>query len=250
MLRAAMAPALRLYKIHGSHPVAAVEQALALKGLRYKVVEWPPRLHAPVQRLLFGSRTVPALTIDRSEKISGSRAIMRRLDQLVPEPLLYPADPARRQAVEDAERWGDEVLQPIGRSLIWPAMQRSPAAMVSYSKGSRLPLPAPAIKLSAPLIARLSSSLNRTNLDVARQELTALPGHLDKVDALIADGTIGDPQHPNAADLQIGATIRLLMTLADVRPLIEERPAARLVELFPPAPGLMPAGSLPAVHRA
>jgi glutathione S-transferase len=117
--------------------------------------------------------------------------------------------------------------------------------MISYSEGSRLPMPAAAVKASAPLIARLSSALNRTDDEVARRELAALPGHLDKVDAWIADGTIGDPEHPNAADLQIGATIRLLMTLADVRPLIDGRPCAQLAQLFPPAPGEMPVGSLP-----
>ena len=112
---------LKLYVVHGSHPCAAVEKALALKGLEYGVVEWPPPLQALMQKAIFGARTVPGLRID-GEKVSGSRAIMRRLDQLVPEPPLWPADPDRRRAVEDAERWGDEVFQPVARELIWAAM--------------------------------------------------------------------------------------------------------------------------------
>ena len=48
------------------------------------------------------------------------------------------------------------------------------------------------------------------------------------------------------ADLQIGSTVRLLLTIADARPLIEGRPCAKLaLALFPDADGEMPAGSLP-----
>jgi len=88
---------------------------MSIKGLSYRVTEWPPPLHAPMQFVLFGVRTVPALELD-GEKVSGSRAIMRRLEQLAPEPSLFPADPAARARVEEAERWGDEVFQPVARS--------------------------------------------------------------------------------------------------------------------------------------
>jgi glutathione S-transferase len=108
---------LRLYIVHGSHPCVAVEKELTMKGLSYEVTEWPPPLHAPIQKALFGVRTAPALKID-GEKLSGSRAIMRRLDQIVPEPPLYPADPSARAKVEEAERWGDEMFQPVARELI------------------------------------------------------------------------------------------------------------------------------------
>ena len=238
---------LRLYVVHGSHPCAAVEKALSMKGLSYGITEWPPPLHAPMQLALFGARTVPALKLD-GEKVSGSRAIMRRLDQLAPEPPLFPADPAARAQVEEAERWGDEVLQPVARELIWAGFLHSPAAMVSYGEHSRLPIPAPAIRVIAPAIARMSARLNHTDDGVARRALEALPGQLDKVDGWIADRTIGDPERPNAADLQITSTVRLLMTLADVRPSIDGRPCAEVaMRLFPDTDGAMPAGSLPAL---
>jgi glutathione S-transferase len=235
---------LKLYVVHGSHPCAAVEKALTMKGLEYRVIEWPPPMHAPIQRAIFGVRTVPGLTID-GEKVVGSRAIMRRLDQLAPEPPLLPADPQRRRAVEDAERWGDEVFQPIARRLVWAAMRGRPDAMVSYSEGSKIPLPPAAIRASAPVIARLGCRLNRTNGALARSELSALPGHLDHIDELIEQGTIGDPAHPNAADLQIASTVRLMLTIGDARTLIEGRPCHALATaLFPHAPGEMPAGVL------
>jgi glutathione S-transferase len=238
---------LKLYVVHGSHPCAAVEKALSLKGLRYSVVEWPPPLQVPMQRILFGRRTVPALRID-NEKVQGSTEIMRRLDELVPEPRLFPADPTELARVQEAERWGNDVLQPVGRELIWAGMLDQPSAMVSYSEHSRLPLPAPAIRAVAPAIARMGARINRTGGSVARLDLQALPAQLDQVDAWIADGRMGDAEHPNAADLQIASTVRLLLTLADARPLIEGRPIEGLARsLFPVADGEMPAGALLAV---
>jgi glutathione S-transferase len=238
---------LKLYVIHGSHPCAVVEKAMSMKGLSYDVVEWPPPLHAPIQRVIFGARTVPGLKID-GEKISGSRAIIRRLDELAREPALFPADAQARARVEAAERWGDEVFQQVARELVWVGIKNRPAAMVSYSEHSRLRLPAVAIRFCAPLIARLEARLNGTNDRVARSDLKALPTQLDKIDAWIADGTIGDPKHPNAADLQLASTIRLLLTFADARSLIDGRPCAELaMGLFPKTDGELPVGSLPAV---
>lgn len=231
---------LRLYLINGSHPCGVAVKALSIKGLDYKVVEWPPVLHAPIQRVIFGARTVPALRIDRGEKISGSTSIMHRLDQLVPAPPLFGS-----AAVEDAERWGDRVFQPVGRTLLWAAFLNNTAAMPSYTEGSRIPLPAVAVRASTPLMARIGARLNRTGDKQARRALAELPSQLDQVDGYIAAGTIGDGEHPNAADLQISSTVRLLMTIGDVRPLIDGRPCAELaLKLFPSWPGHVPAGSL------
>jgi glutathione S-transferase len=182
------------------------------------------------------------------EKVQGSRAIMRRLDELVSEPWLYPRQPETLARVLEAERWGDEALQPVGRELVWAALRNRPEAMVAYAEHSRLPLPPRAVRASAPLITRLASRLNRTGDDVARRRLLALPAQLDTIDAWIADGRIGDPDQPNAADLQIASTVRLLLTLADVRPLIERRPCETLARaLFPAIDGEMPSGALPRV---
>jgi glutathione S-transferase len=233
---------LKLYVVHGSHPCAAVERALALKRLRYGRVEWVQPLQVPIQRVLFGVRTVPALRVDRREKISGSRRIMRRLEQLAPDPPLYPA--SRREAVEQAEQWGDEVLQEVARRLTWVGLTRFPDAMVSYAEGARMPLPAGVIRRIAPIIIRLESAMNGATEEAARQDLATLDDTLDTVDGWIAEGTIGDPEYPNAADLQIGSSIALLRTMADVRPLLDERQCGRLAEMVPHAAGELPAGAL------
>ena len=52
---------------------------------------------------------------------------------------------------------------------------------------------------------------------------------------------------PNAADLQIASSLRLMLTLGDVRALADGRPAADLAfRLFPDQAGDVPAGTFPA----
>src|SRR5438874_1094485 len=82
---------------------------LELKGIPYRRVDLMPVISRGVLRgLRFPSNTVPSLSIS-GRKLTGSREIARELDALRPEPPLYPSDPERRVAVEDAERWGEEV---------------------------------------------------------------------------------------------------------------------------------------------
>lgn len=233
-----------LYAIHGSHPCVAVERALQLKRQPYRVVERIPAVHAAQQWLRFRQPTVPALELGNGEQLVGSRAIMRRLDQLVPEPPLLPADPQARERVLDAERWGDEVLQSAARRLSWIGMGRRPDAFPSYAEGSRLPIPAFASRLSVPLIGRAARWRHGADDATTAADLAALPGWLDTIDGWIADGVLGgDP--PNAADLQIAASLGLLATFADVRPLLAGRPADDLRRrVFPVyGSGEMPAGT-------
>ena len=231
----------RLYIVHGSHPCATVEKALELKGIAFKRVELPPPSHPLVMRPLFGGRTVPGIKFEDGEKLQGSRKILRALEQRVPDPPLY-----RGPDVEEAERWGDEVLQPIARRIIWPVFARHPRAMYDYQQGQRNPkLPMPVVVAAAPLITKVEKRLNDATEDATRADLQALPGHLDKIDGWIADGVLGGDE-PNAADLQIAPSLRLLHSLGDVRPLIAGRPAeAFAFKWFDPLPGSTPEGVLP-----
>jgi glutathione S-transferase len=94
------------------------------------------------------------------------------------------------------------------------------------------------------LTARAMALQNHATDDNAREDVAALPRQLQRVDEWIARGLLGG-ERPNAADLQIGSTIRLLMSIADVRPLIEGHAAAQLTRYFPAIVGEVPAGVLP-----
>jgi len=241
-----VADRLKVYVLPASHPCAAVERALELKGIPFDRVVELPILHIPVQQVLFGRRTVPGVVFPDGTRAVGSRPIMRIVEGLSPDPPLLPADPAQRARVEEAERWGDEVLQPFGRRIPWTAFANAPEALRSYAEDDPLPLPLPLVMKAVPIVIPLARLINRAQPDQVRQDLQELPGHLDRVDAWIADGVLGGEQ-PNVADLQLLSTVRLLATLDDLKPLIEPRPAfARAQALFPDYAGTTPAGALPA----
>jgi glutathione S-transferase len=235
--------AVRLYAVPASHPSAAVERALQLKGADYKRIDLITALHRPVQRVRFGGWSVPSVIFDDGTKVLGSGAIMHALDERWPEPPLYPADGNAR--VRRAEQWGEEVLQPLARRITWAALRRSPQAMRSYLEGARLPLPAGVAMLGAPVVLRAAVRMNGASDENVRADLMHLDSHLLRIDDWIADGAIGGEQ-ANAADLQIGSSIALLRTLGDLQPRLDARPAGELARhWFPEYPGYCPALALP-----
>lgn len=238
--------AAKLYVVPGSHPCATVVKALELKGVPFETVNLVPAFHKLFQKAKFGGAgTVPGIVYADGRKVHGSRAILRDLEAQRPEPPLYPADVP---GLGEAERWGDEVLQPLVRRVIWHALTTEPGAQVTLiDDGVKLfpPTPPAAAKATARPLAWVERKINASTPDAVRADVDALPGHLDRIDAWIADGTLGREQ-PNAADLQIGASVRLLGTMDDLKPLIDPRPAGEHARRhFPRYPGSIPAGALP-----
>jgi glutathione S-transferase len=234
-----------LYVIPGSHPCAAVEEAMRRKGVEFKRVDLLPMMNIPVVLLRCGGTTVPALRLG-SERLCGSRRIMRFLDELHPDPpLLPPVGTEDYARVLELERWGDIGLQDATRRILDAAILRRPQHAGGYLEGARLPMPKSLIDAITPATARLMIIKNHAGEDSVRADLAALPAQLDRIDSAIADGLLGG-EDPNAADLQLGSSLRLLLTIADLRPLIEPRPCARLAGYFPPQPGGFPAGTFPA----
>jgi glutathione S-transferase len=229
-----------LYVIPGSHPSMTARLMLERKGIPYKRRDLIPVSSKGILRAArFPGNTVPALKIGDT-KVQGSRPIARELDRIQPDPPLFPSEPQKREAVEEAERWGDEVLQDRPRRMSWWALKRDRSALGSYSEGAKLGIPVGlAVKTAAPVIS-LSARFNEATDANVRADLEALPGDLEKVDKWIADGVLGGDEL-NAADFQIGTSLRLLMTFDDLRPHIEERAAGKLaMRVAPDFPGRMP----------
>ena len=237
-----MAPVVqtRLFVVPGSHPSMTGRLLLEHKQISYRRVDLVPALHRVAVRALgFERGTVPALRID-GRRLQGTRAIARGLEELRPEPRLLPVDADARRAVEEAERWGDEVLQPVPRRLTWWALRRAGSGAGSFLEGARLGVPpAVATRTTAP-VAALSARLLGADDQAARADIDALPGLLARVDELLAEGVIGG-ERVNAADFQIATSVRLLMCLDDLRPSIADRPAgAHAMRLAPHYPGRIP----------
>lgn len=230
----------RLYVIPASHPSIAVQLMLEHKGIDYKRTDLMPVVSKAALRAVgFPGVTVPALKIE-GDKVQGSRQIARELERLQPAPPLFPDDPQKRTAVEEAERFGDEELQHPIRQLLWWGFKHDKEPLRSYSEGAKLGVPIGlAVKTGGPLIA-LSARFNEASDENARAALEKLPGLLDRVDAWIEAGVLNGEQL-NAADFQIAPSLGLAMTLDDLRPAIESRPAAELARrLVPNYPGRMP----------
>ena len=111
----------KLYVVPASHPCATVIAALELKGVPYRTVAWVPAFHKLAQKAEVRDGTVPGIVFDDGAKVLGSRAILRELEARVPEPAALRRRP--REA-ELAEAWGDQVLQPLVRRVLWHALSR------------------------------------------------------------------------------------------------------------------------------
>jgi glutathione S-transferase len=227
----------RLYTIPGSHPGMAARLMLEHKGISYKRTDLFPVMSKGIVRTLgFPGKTVPALKID-GRKVQGSRPIARELERLQPEPTLFPADPEQRAAVEEAERFGDEELQHPIRQISWWSIKHDNSSLRSYSEGAKLGIPIGlAVRTAAPVVA-LAARFNEATDENVRRDLAALPGFLDKIDAWIEAGVLNGEQL-NVADFQIAPSVALAMTLDDLRPSIESRPAGKLAQrVCPDYPG-------------
>ncbi len=236
-------PELVLHVLPPSHPCATAEAALTFKGLTFERVELPIGRHQEPMAELYGegNTTVPGLLVD-GDPVHGSNAIMERLEQVAPDPPLYPAD--RAEAIRAAAAWGDGQLQDLGRRIPWGALHFRPEAMGTMAPGGG-PLDPAGTDFAMRFIRASWKYHNLTAVQLA-DDLQALPGLLDHIDGLIADGVLGG-EDPNAADFQIGATLAVLRIVGDVRPLIDARPAAQLAtRWFGERPGDVPAGAFPA----
>jgi glutathione S-transferase len=235
--------AITLYGSLPSPPSHSARLMLERKRLEHRMVWLLPGLWPALLRVRgFRGGTVPAIKIN-ARRLQGSRTISRALEELKPEPPLFPADPRKRLEVEEAERWGDEVLQDVPRRIArWISVHR-PESRVMIAREVRVPFPRFAAWINAPSARHLARKVDADGQ--IERAIGQAPEVLAHVDELISRSVIGGEQ-PNAADLQIATSVRALLAFEDLRPVTEERPAAQLAMRFLPQFGFdYPAGMLP-----
>jgi glutathione S-transferase len=247
----------KLYVIP-THPCRTGMLMLEHKGIPYRRIDLPAALH-PLALRLHGFRgnaapfrdidnrphrvlaladrmgTVPALLLE-GNRVMKNRDIARFLDEVQPDPPLFPAEPHRRLAVEEAERWGDEVLQMAARRLLLAAARRGRDEILNRGEDGRL---GPLISRHeiarfavARLVARFAFAANaRSEEDL----LATLPGMLDRIDAWIEARVLNDEQL-YAADFMIATSLALLCYRHDVPAELARRPAIRLIDRVLPEP--------------
>jgi glutathione S-transferase len=247
----------KLYVIPGSHACRSAMLMLEHKRVPYQRVEIVTLLHPLVVRLhgfdaggqtraaggkrtlgiRMGDRlgTVPALAAN-GHRISTNYGIARFLDEHHPEPPLLPADPARRAAVEEAERWANDTLQMAARRIPGAALVRDPATFGRSSGDGRMGYLLYKRELTRRLIIpRIIRGIFATSPAADRELLAELSVLLDRVDAWITDGVLGG-EHLNAADFMVAPSLALILYRPDVMPMFEGRPALELVDRLLPEP--------------
>lgn len=241
-----------LYAIPGSHACEVGALLLEHKGIGYRRKDFWPGLHPmsvrmrgfpgkgktrmlgdrkPTFSVAMGDRlgTVPAVKIG-DERLQPNAVIARRLDELYPEPPLFPGDPELRARVEEAEAWGDEQLQMLARRLTVAAVIHGPDALYDRGAGGRLgPLLWHSDRMRLHGSRFLAKRVFTANAATEQEMLDQLPAALDTIDAYIADGVL-DGERLYAADYMIAPSLAILAYRKDLRPQIESRPAGALVD--------------------
>jgi glutathione S-transferase len=246
-----------LYVFPGSHACSCAMLMLDRKGIPYRRVNLVSGLHplsvrirgfpgnrTPIRRvdgathpslgLLDRIGTVPALRVGR-EKIQTNRQIARFLERTHPEPPLFPPEGAHRRAVEEAERWGDEVLQMAARRIVLAAALRGVEELRDRGNRGRLGPLLSENETIRVLSGRVAARIFKATASSERDLLAGLPAMLDSIDAWIADGVL-DAGELNVADLMIAPSLALLAYRLDLRPEIEARAAGGLLERVLPEP--------------
>lgn len=218
-----------------------VAAALERKSLEFERVDLPMTGHNAAMEEIYGegNGTVPGVLID-GEAVHGSVAILERLEALNPDPPLYPEPIANE--VHAAERWGDDELQDLGRRFPWGALHFRPECLAFGVGGDVLD---PAGTDYAIRFVHAAWKYHGISCELLAADLEGFPAKLDRIDELAEQGTICG-EAPNAADFQIGATMRVILSVADLHPLVSGRAAQLVADRWFPDPGKrIPAGAFP-----
>jgi glutathione S-transferase len=246
-----------LYVIPGSHACRAAMLMLEHKGLPYRRVDFVTILHPVASRLhgfdaggqtrtaggkrtfglKFGDRlgTVPGLKAG-DRRISTNHSIARFLDEEHPDPPLFPTDPKRRAAVEEAELWANDTLQMAARRIPGAAIRREPQRFARSAGAGRMGyLLYKHERTRRVMIPYLARSVFAASSNPERDPARELPTLLDRIDAWIEEGVLNGAEL-NAADFMVAPSLALILYRDDVMPMFEGRPALELVDRLLPAP--------------
>jgi glutathione S-transferase len=234
-----------LWHIELSHYNEKARWALDYKRIPYELRVPMPGLHGvSALRLTRGAqRRLPVLELD-GRRIGDSTAIIAALEEVAPEPPLYPADAAERARALALEDWFDEELGPALRRIVWHHTLSDTDATVAALFTSPAPARERLLRATAPLvrpIVRRDYEVNDASAVTARAAVVAA---MDRVESELRPSgyLVGDAF--SVADLAAAALFTPLLApperpyspaalapaLAELREELEARPGGVWVQ--------------------
>jgi len=217
-----------------SHYSVKAHWALAWKGVEHRRRTAVPGAHMAVALWLTRGAhyTFPILSID-GRRIGDSTAIIAALEELYPEPPLYPADIAERRRALELEEFFDEEFGPYIRQLAWYEFRNDRESFVELMEQTA-PKPRFA-KYSRPIV-RYASAYTALRFRAAddeeaeRARAKVLAG-LDRLEAELGDNEYLVGDQFSVADLT-AASLFFPLALPDEGPLNADSPSAKGFEEF------------------
>jgi len=191
-----------LYGTRLSPFVEKVVRALQWKRIPFELES--PRSPRDLARWNPQTRKMPAARI-RGERVIDSTFILRRLEELQPEPSLFSKEPAAAASQRLLEDWADESLYWLRMAILWSDPRRASDAVLST-----LPIPALLHPIVRPIIVRQiggqaqTQGFGRLPIETLREELGA---RCDDLVALLGNRDFFFGDAPGAADLAVFAML-------------------------------------------
>jgi glutathione S-transferase len=217
-----------LWQIDVSHYSEKARWALAWKGVEHRRRAPVPGAHMAVALWLTrgAQYTFPVLSIG-GRRIGDSTEIVAVLEELYPEPPLYPADAAERRRALELEEFFDEELGPYIRQLAWYELGKDPERFAELMKQAA-PGPLARFGRASAAYARAYTTL-RFRAGSAREAergRAKVLAALDRLEAELGEGEYLVGEKFSVADLT-AASLFYPLVLPEEGPLEADSPTAR-----------------------
>ncbi len=127
------------------------------------------------------------------------------------------------------------MIPPVKNDLYWWGMHNDPAAAIVLWENARTGVPKPILRRAVPRSVQAMGRSEPPDINAGLECLARVPDMLRFIDERIGAGVIGEDE-PNAGDFHVAMVARLLMSLADLAPLVAQRPAGHLASRIYTAP--------------
>jgi glutathione S-transferase len=208
-------PRVVLWHIPISHYNEKARWALDYKGVAHVRREPPPGIHTLFAfAMTRRSSRFPILRID-GRTIFDSTRIIEELERRVPEPPLYPADPAERERALRLEDELDESLAPDVRRFIFHHLFGDPEQVVRALSVDEPGLKQRFLRVTGPVLRPAMSRRYQVSADRAQSAEANIFANLDRIAAELdgSDYLVGD--RFTVADLTAAALLAPLLKPAE-----------------------------------